>query len=48
MAPLAYVLAHFTGLGIVWVYFFVQGTELIKNIMGYFMVKSDVWLVQMV
>ena len=48
MAPLAYVLAHFTGLGIVWVYFFVQGTELIKNIMGYFMVKSDVWLVTMV
>ncbi|MBR1623261.1 MAG: MATE family efflux transporter [Pseudobutyrivibrio sp.] len=48
MAPLAFVLAHFTGLGIVWVYFFVQGTELIKNIMGYFMVKSDVWLVQMV
>jgi putative MATE family efflux protein len=48
MAPLAFVLAHFTGLGIVWVYFFVQGTELIKNIMGYFMVKSNVWLVQMV
>lgn len=48
MAPFAFVLAHFTGLGIVWVYFLVQGTELIKNIMGYFMVKSDVWLVQMV
>lgn len=48
MAPLAFVLAHYTGLGIVWVYFFVQGTEIIKNIMGYFMVKSDVWLVQMV
>ena len=48
MAPLAFVLAHYTGLGIVWVYFFVQGTEIIKNIMGYFMVKSNVWLVQMV
>ncbi|SFO39044.1 putative efflux protein, MATE family [Pseudobutyrivibrio sp. JW11] len=48
MAPLAFVLAHFTGLGIVWVYFFVQGTEIIKNIMGYFMVKSDVWLQQIV
>ena len=48
MAPFAFVLAHYTGLGIVWVYFFVQGTEIIKNIMGYFMVKSDVWLVQMV
>lgn len=48
MAPLAFVLAHYTGLGIVWVYFFVQGTEIIKNIMGYFMVKSDVWLQQIV
>ncbi|SOB98545.1 MATE family efflux transporter [Pseudobutyrivibrio ruminis] len=48
MAPLAFVLAHFTGLGIVSVYFFVQGTEIIKNIMGYFMVKSDVWLQQIV
>ena len=48
MAPLAFVLAHFTGLGIVWVYFFVCGTELIKNIMGYFMVKSNVWLQQIV
>ena len=48
MAPLAFVLAHYTGLGIVWVYFFVQGTELIKNVMGYFMVKSNVWLQQIV
>ncbi|SEA49310.1 putative efflux protein, MATE family [Pseudobutyrivibrio sp. ACV-2] len=48
MAPLAFVLAHYSPLGIVAVYFFVQGTELIKNILGYFMVKSDVWLVQMV
>ncbi|MBQ7148548.1 MAG: MATE family efflux transporter [Pseudobutyrivibrio sp.] len=48
MAPLAFVLAHYSPLGIVAVYFFVQGTELIKNVIGYFMVKSDVWLVQMV
>jgi Na+-driven multidrug efflux pump len=48
VAPLAFVLVRYTGLGIVAVYFCVQGTELIKNIMGYFMVKSDVWLVQMV
>ncbi len=48
MAPLAFVLAHFTSLGIVTVYFLVQGTELIKCIIGYFMVKSNVWLVQMV
>ena len=48
MAPLAFVLAHFTPLGIVAVYFFVQGTEIIKNILGYFMVKSNVWLQQIV
>lgn len=48
VVPVAYVLAHFTGLGIVSIYFFVQATELIKVIIGYFMVKSNVWLVQMV
>ncbi|MBQ7470380.1 MAG: MATE family efflux transporter [Pseudobutyrivibrio sp.] len=48
MAPFAFVLTRYTSLGIVWVYFLVQGTELIKNIMGYFMVKSNVWLVKIV
>ena len=48
VVPVAYVLAHFTGLGIVSIYFFVQATALIKVIIGYFMVKSNVWLVQMV
>ena len=48
VVPCAYVLAHFTGLGIVSVFFFVQATELIKATIGFFMVKSDVWLVQMV
>ena len=48
VVPTAFLLAHFTGLGIVSIYFFVQGTELIKVIIGYCMVKSNVWLVQMV
>ena len=48
VVPLAFVLAHFTGLGIVSVYFLVQATELIKVTIGYHMVKSNVWLVQMV
>ena len=48
IVPLAFVLAHFTGLGIVSVYFFVQATELIKVVIGYCMVRSNVWLVQMV
>ncbi|SFP97827.1 putative efflux protein, MATE family [Lachnospiraceae bacterium XBB1006] len=48
MAPLAFVLAHFSGFSILTVYFFVQGTELLKVVVGYFMVKSNVWVVQMV
>ena len=48
VVPTAFVLAHFTGLGIVSVYFFVQATEMIKVAIGYFMVRSNVWLVQMV
>ena len=48
IVPTAFLLAHFTGLGIVSVYFLVQATELIKVVIGYFMVHSNVWLVQMV
>ena len=48
VVPVAFVLAKYTALGIVAVYFLVQATELIKVVIGYFMVKSDVWLVQMV
>ncbi len=48
IVPIAFLLAHFTGLGIVSVYFLVQATELIKVVIGYFMVRSNVWLVQMV
>lgn len=48
VVPTAFVLAHYTGLGIISVYFCVQATEVIKVIIGYCMVKSNVWLVQMV
>ncbi len=48
IVPTAFLLAHFTGLGIVSVYFLVQATELIKVVIGYFMVRSNIWLVQMV
>ena len=48
IVPIAFLLAHFTGLGIVSAYFLVQATELIKVVIGYFMVRSNVWLVQMV
>ena len=42
--PVAYLLAHFTQLSIQAVFFLVQFTEIIKVIIGYFMVRSDVWL----
>ena len=48
VVPTAFLLAHYTGLGIVSVYLLVQATELIKVIIGYLMVRSNVWLVQMV
>ena len=48
VVPAAFLLAHFTGLGIVGVYFLVQATELIKVVIGYRMVRSNVWLVQLV
>lgn len=48
VVPVAFLLAKYTGLGIVTVYFLVQATELIKVVIGYCMVRSNVWLVQMV
>lgn len=48
VVPTAFLLAHYTGLGIISIYFLVQGTELIKVVIGYSMVRSNVWLVQMV
>ena len=47
VVPTSFLLARYTGLGIVSVYFLVQATEVIKVVIGYFMVKSDVWLGQM-
>ena len=48
VVPVAFLLAHGTGLGIVSVYFLVQATELIKVVIGYCMVRSSVWVVKMV
>ncbi len=42
--PFAYVLAHFTSLPVVAVVFLVQFSEIIKVVIGFFMVRSDVWL----
>lgn len=42
--PFAYSLANYTALPITLIFFLVQFTELIKVIIGYFMVRSGVWL----
>jgi putative MATE family efflux protein len=42
--PLAYLLSTHTSLPIIWVYFICQMTEALKCIIGYFLVKSDAWL----
>lgn len=42
--PFAFVLANHTALTITTVFFLVQFTEIIKVILGFFMIKSGVWL----
>ncbi len=42
--PFAYFLANYTTLPVTAVFFLVQFTEILKVILGFFMVKSDVWL----
>lgn len=44
LIPFAYSLVHFTDLPIVTVFFMVSFSEIVKVIIGFFMVKSDVWL----
>ena len=42
--PVATILAKYTSLGIALVFFLVQSLEFIKAIIGFFMVKSGIWL----
>lgn len=42
--PLATILAKHTALTIEMVFFFVSFTEIIKVTIGYFMIRSDIWL----
>ena len=48
VVPFAFCLSRFTSLGIVMVYLLVQATEVIKCIIGFLMVKSGIWLQNMV
>lgn len=44
MIPLAYISAHFTSMDIHPLFAMVTMSEFIKVIIGYFMVKSDIWI----
>lgn len=42
--PLAYVLTHFTSLGIVMVYLLVQSMEILKSVVGVYLVRKGIWI----
>ncbi len=42
--PLAYCLAHFTGVDIRWLYLFVQLIDLVKCAIGFVLVKKGIWI----
>lgn len=41
--PLAFLLCHFTDLPLIWVYFGVQFIDIVKAVIGIFMLRSDFW-----
>ena len=44
VAPVAYVLSRFTDLPIVWLFFCCQSLDLIKCLVGWLMIRSGVWI----
>ena len=42
--PLAYVLIHMTGMSIFWAFFLVEGTNIIKSIVGWLIMRSGTWM----
>ena len=44
LVPLAYLLSRYTDISILPLYAICQCVEIIKSITGYFMVKSGVWI----
>ena len=44
LIPFTYVLVNFTALPILTVFFLVQFAEIVKVVIGFFMIKSGVWL----
>lgn len=42
--PVAYLLSHFTSLDILIIFAICQGTDLVKTVLGYFLIKSGTWI----
>ncbi len=42
--PTMFCLVHFTSLGIVFIYFVVQATDILKSVFGLWLVKKGVWI----
>ena len=45
--PFAFILAYFTNLSVVWLYFLINMTDALKIFMGYYLVDKGVWLKQL-
>ncbi len=41
--PIAFLLSRFSGLSVVWIFFCVQSTEVIKAVIGKLMIRSGIW-----
>ena len=46
--PVAFCLVHFTGVPVILVYLIVNGLEILKCILGFFMLRSKKWIVNLV
>ena len=42
--PLAYILSRFTGIGIVPLYAICQGTDMLKCVLGAYMIRQGKWI----
>lgn len=45
--PLAFILAYVTNLSVVWLYFLINMTDIVKIFIGYYLVDKGVWLKQL-
>ena len=44
LVPLAFLLSRFTDISIIPLYLICQGAEIVKSVVGYFMVRSGMWI----